>query len=351
MRDVAVVAFAETIGKEPLGNRNEVEILMPVLGEALAQANVTKDDIDFVVSGSCDYLAGQPFSFVVALDAFGPWPPIRESHVEMDGAWALYEAWIMLQHGDIDTALVYAFGKPSMGDLSRILGLQLDPYFVVPLAPPDVALAALQARAALNAKACTEADMAAVALRAGRGTDADALLAEPYVAEPLRAHDCPPTTDGAAAIVLAAGDRARDLSDHPAWITGIDHRIDSHDLGRRDLADVSTVRDAAAKAGVAGGPVDVAELHARYTHHEPLLRAALGLDDKVDVNPSGGALAADPFMATGLCRIGHAAMPILAGQAQRTVAHATSGVCLQQNLVCVLAADAGGNRNGDTTHG
>ena len=42
-----------------------------------------------------------------------------ESHVEMDGAWALYEAWVRLQHGDVDTALVYAFGKSSPGDLPR----------------------------------------------------------------------------------------------------------------------------------------------------------------------------------------------------------------------------------------
>ena len=72
-------------------------MLMPVLGEALAGAGITKDRVDFVCSGSSDYLAGQPFSFVMSLDAFGPWPPISESHVDMDGAWALYEAWVKMQ--------------------------------------------------------------------------------------------------------------------------------------------------------------------------------------------------------------------------------------------------------------
>ena len=53
--------------------------------------------------------------------------------------------------------------------------------------------------------------------------DVDELLAEPYLADPLRRHDCAPITDGAAVIVLAADDRARELTERPAWITGIAH--------------------------------------------------------------------------------------------------------------------------------
>ena len=56
------------------------------------------------------------------------------------------------------------------------------------------------------------------------------------------------------------------------------------------------------------------------------------------VNPSGGALAANPVMTAGLARIGEAATRIWSGDADRAVAHATSGPCLQQNLVCVLDA-------------
>jgi hypothetical protein len=41
-------------------------------------------------------------------------------------------------------------------------------------------------------------------------------------------------------------------------------------------------------------------------------------------------------MSAGLIRIGEVARRITAGEAQRGVAHATSGPCLQQNLVCVL---------------
>ena len=75
---------------------------------------------------------GQAFSFVSTLDGVGPWPPIQESHVEMDGAWALYEAWVKLQLGDVDTALVYCYGKSSPGPLHEVLSRQLDPYHVGP---------------------------------------------------------------------------------------------------------------------------------------------------------------------------------------------------------------------------
>src|SRR5438445_6862176 len=143
MRDIAVVAYSSWTGVER--ERNEVEILMPVVHEVLASVRLTKDDIGFICSGTSDFLAGQPFSFVSALDAVGAWPPVMESHVEMDGAWALYEAWVRLQHGDVDTALVYAFGRSSQGDLRDILVTQLDPYCVAPLAPSWIELAALQA--------------------------------------------------------------------------------------------------------------------------------------------------------------------------------------------------------------
>jgi acetyl-CoA acetyltransferase len=170
--------------------------------------------------------------------------------------------------------------------------------------------------------------------------DPDVLLKEPEIASPLRRHDCPPVGDGAAAMILAAGDRARELTDRPAWIRGIDHRIEAHALGLRDLTSSPSTRLAGERAGVGDAPVDVAELHAPFTHQEVLLRDALGLGDGVALNPSGGPLAANPIMAAGLIRIGEAAGRIGRGEAQRAVAHATSGPCLQQNLVCVLEGDA-----------
>ncbi|MEZ5144058.1 MAG: hypothetical protein R2726_16290 [Acidimicrobiales bacterium] len=246
-RDVAIVSFAQTKHERAITEINEVEMLMPILGEALAGAGIGKDRVDFVCSGSSDYLAGQPFSFVMTLDAFGPWPPISESHVDMDGAWAVYEAWVKMQTGKVDVALIYAYGKSSPGDIRRVLTRQLDPYYLQPLWPDPIALAALQARLGLEAGTFTVEQMAEVAARSRRHAadnpyaqvqgevDAAALLADDEYLSPLRTHDCAPVGDGAAVVVLAAGDVARELSDRPAWIRGIDHRIEAHALGVRDL--------------------------------------------------------------------------------------------------------------------
>jgi len=350
-RPVAIASFAQSQNVRRDQERNEVEGLMPVIAEVFANIGITKNDIDFICSGSTDYLIGGPFSFVAALDAVGVWPPRSESHVEMDGAFALYEAWVRLQEGDIDAALVYSFGRSSLGDLNEILALQLDPYYLAPLWPDPVSVAALQARALIDSGRATESDLAGVAARNRKSAlsnpkaqvaydrSVDELLSEEYAVAPLRKHALPPITDGAAAIVLAAGDKAQQWTDHPAWITGIDHRIETHALGARDLTRSPSTTKAAEMAGVGDGPVDVAELHAPYAHQELILAEAMGLGDGVSINPSGGALAANPLMSAGLIRIGEAAARISSGSAHRAVAHATSGPCLQQNLVCVLEGE------------
>jgi acetyl-CoA acetyltransferase len=175
------------------------------------------------------------------------------------------------------------------------------------------------------------------AVRAPGGVDA--LLAEPYVADPLRAHDCAPSGDGAAAVLLAVDERATALCPRPAWITGIAHRVDSPELGGRDLTAVPSATAAAGAAGLHDGPLDAVELHAPYTHQQLLLTRALDVDDRVRVNPSGGVLGGgNPMFSAGLSRIGAAAHQVISGGADRVAAHATSGPALQQNLVCVLAA-------------
>ena len=145
-RDVAVVVTAQTDHRRAATELSEVEMIQPVIREVLDAVGGI-GEIGFTCSGSSDYLAGQAFSFVMTLDAVGAYPPIVESHVEMDGAWALYEAWLKIQAGHADTALVYSYSKASPGDLPRVMSRGLDPYYYGPLWPDSVALAGVQARA------------------------------------------------------------------------------------------------------------------------------------------------------------------------------------------------------------
>lgn len=376
-RDIAVVATAQTPA-HAFYDGPEVHLIMSCVDQLLAATGLSRDGIDFTIAGSCDYLSGMPFAFVTNVDGMGAWPPVYESHVEMDGAWALFEAWLRLQVGDVDTAMVVGSGRSSPTNAREVFHLQTDPYAVAPLGLDSDALAGIQARSLIDAGLATESDFAAVVARSRAAAAANPmaqvsgpvavadLLAEPYDMAPLRAHDVAPPADGAAAVVIATAERARELTDRPVWIRGIDHRIESHHPGLRDLTDSASVRAAAAALGISGagtvgsdpdgpagagpagpGPdaasgavgLDVAELHVTHAHEEIILRAALGLDDSVEVNPSGGPLCGNPVMATGLVRVIEAADRIASGQARRAVAHASSGPALQQNLLCLLEGD------------
>ncbi len=348
MRDVAIVAFAQApLEQEP--GQTETLMLLPTITEALTTVGLTRRDVGFTCSGSADYLTGGTFTFVQMLEAAGAWPPISESHVEMDGAWALYEAWVRLQHGDVDVALVFASGRATAGaSLRETLTFQLDPYYLAPIGADYVSLAALQAQAVLEHTGRTEKDLAQIVAQRRRDAagnphaavsgdvGVDELLRNDYVVAPLRTHDIGPAVDGAAAVVLVAGDRAREVCDRPAWIAGIDHRADPHYPGVRDLAQSRSTAVAGARAGVADGGVEVAELTAVCSPEEIVLAEALGLDDSVTINPSGGALVANPVMVTGLVRIGEAFRQVHDHGRRRVLGHASSGPCLQQNLVCVL---------------
>ena len=348
MREVAVVGFAHAPHvRHTEGTTNGVEMLLPCFAEIYQDLGIKQSDIGFWCSGSSDYLAGRAFSFISAIDSIGAVPPINESHVEMDAAWALYEAYIKILTGEVETALIYGFGKSSAGTLRRVLALQTDPYTVAPLMPDAVSMAGLQARLGLDSGKWTLEQMARVALdslSASPRVDSvkpaasvAELLERPFFAEPLRQHDCAPITDGASVMVIAAGDRARELRERPAWITGFEHRIETPSIGARDLTtSPSTATSARIATGGDTGSIDIAEIYAPFSHQQLILTEAIGLTPSTKINPSGGALAANPMFSTGLERVGFAARHIFDGSAGRVLAHATSGPVLQQNLVAVL---------------
>ena len=189
---------------------------MPQLQAVFGQVGLNNaQDVDFVCSGSCDYLQGAAFAFVAGVDALGAVPPIKESHVEMDAAWALYEAILKIRMGHAESALIYGFGKSSSGELPIVLSQQLDPYYLAPLWLDSVSLAAMHARLLLDRGLATERTMAEVVVRARRNA-----IGNPHAQvsgssrwlncwrriplSPLRQSDCAPVADGAAAMIICS---------------------------------------------------------------------------------------------------------------------------------------------------
>ena len=348
MREVAIVSFAQRCNQSKWREGNDIELLIEPINHALDAVGMNRQEVHFTTGGSNDFLAGQAFSFVRALDAVGVHPVRDDSHVEMDGAWALYEAWVNLQLGQIDNALIWSLGKTSLGKMDELSILSLDPYYVAPLGADPDSVAAIQARALIDAGRCTERELAEIAatrqeaalqnerVELPSAKNADEIMDEPYLASPLRPSTGARVTDGAAVVILAAEREAKKLCERPAWIRGIDHRTDAHPLGVRNLTECPSARLAAKRAGALGAEADIAELHAAYAHEEVVLRDAIGLSDAVHINPSGGPMLANSVMAAGLIRFGEAAQRIIRGEADCAIAHASHGPCLQSNLVALL---------------
>ena len=163
LRNVAIVGFAQApiVADDP--HRTAPEMLYPVVKQALKNANVERKDIDYQCAGSSDYIDGRAFSFSQVMEVMGAWPPVQDSHVEMDAVWAAHLVWVKMQAEECDTAIVAGFGKVSEGSPMHVLNLQLDPFYHASLGLDPVSTSALQASAYMAKSGVDDAGLAEVA--------------------------------------------------------------------------------------------------------------------------------------------------------------------------------------------
>ncbi len=159
-----------------------------------------------------------------------------------------------------------------------------------------------------------------------KGATLDQVLCSRMIATPLRLFMCSPITDGAAAVILAGEERARDLTDCPVWIRGTGQALDGFQL--TSLPDNYARWPALARAGEAAyrlagigpGDVDVAEVHDCFAIAELIAYEELGFcapgeagpfvaagrsdyGGDVVVNPRGGLIGCGhPLGATGVAQ-------------------------------------------------
>lgn len=127
----------------------------------------------------------------------------------------------------------------------------------------------------------------------------DDVLAGPMIADPFTKLQCCIRSDGAAAVVLVAEDRAADLPARPVWILGTGEST-SH-ISMSQWPDFTTGPAAVAgplafaRAGLTPADVDVCELYDAFTYMLLITLEDLGFCAKGD----GG-----PFVADGKLRVG-----------------------------------------------
>ncbi len=347
MKDIYILGYAQNQILSDAGAANEVELIMPVVHEVFKQTGLNQDNIDFTCSGSCDYLQGAAFAFVEGLSAIQTNPPIKESHVEMDAAWALFESILKIQMGDAESALIYGFGKSSPGNLDSIVSLQTDPYYLAPLWADRVSLAALQARVLLDKSIITKDSMFDAIQQAMTNAQnnqnslvqsspsLDQYLDSEFISSPLNKFDCSPISDGASAMIIGTKEFAENINRKFVCINSIHHNIETSNLGARDLTTSKSITSLAKLIQLDQIKLDFAELHTQFSFEAPFISNLIGLQD-IPVNLSGGPLSGNVVMAAGLDAIGKSYESLLNNNYSNALAHATSGPCLQQNMLVHL---------------
>jgi acetyl-CoA C-acetyltransferase len=154
----------------------------------------------------------------------------------------------------------------------------------------------------------------------------DTVLKSALVADPLRLFDCSPITDGAAAVILAPLERAREFTDTPVRVLASAQASDTITLhDRRDIstldATVAAGQRAFHMAGLTTADIDLVEVHDCFTIAEICAIEDLGfcrkgeagklteegvtaLNGDIPVNTSGGLKACGhPVGATGIKQI------------------------------------------------
>ncbi len=311
---------------------------------ALDSADLKLKDIDMVTLGTApDAFDGVHMKGEYLLSGAGGnnKPYIRNFVGGGTGVFAPIHGWMHVASGAADICMVVAEEKMSCchphpaGAFITIF----DHTTEQPLKPTLIWIFALEMRRYMETYGLSAEDIARVAVKnkknaldhpsaqvAEEVTIKDVLDSE-MLAEPVHRLDISPSSDGAAAMILASEDVAKRLTDKPIWLDGVGWNLDTSYWATRDLYYPRYVEKAARMAYDMAGikepskeihvaepydPFDYKELH----HMEGLMLCERGeaaqltadgvteRDGNLPICPSGGALGVgNPIAATGLMKV------------------------------------------------
>ena len=199
-----------------------------------------------------------------------------------------------------------------------------------------------------------------------KGFHAFLSLKSPMICYPFKFYDNCLYSEGAAALILASEEKAREITDKPVWISGIGASLDYASMGNRYMDDPRAVAefrssivaaDVAYKMAGVKNPrqeIHFAELHDAFTGTEIMAYEDCGfcpkgeggrlvdegvvwVDGELPVNPSGGLLGmGHPVGATGIMQTVEAMLQLREEAGERQVRNARRG--LVQSIGAVACA-------------
>lgn len=383
-RDVAVVSVGMTPFKSKHAGRPPPDLTFEAVRECLGGAGLAPRDVDAVVFGSMDPFDGVNMpERMQAGAALGVGRPYMK--ISTGGTTGLTTGVAAYQHvasGVFDVVLAVSSQRVGeAADAQPVLNTCVDPVYERHSGVGAITVGAVQGAAHMKRFGTRAEDFAAVAVKdhanAGRNGKAhlrfpvslDDVLGSRVVSTPLHLLECCPRSDGACAVLFASADRARAMTDRPAWVRGEASVSDSYPMGDRpDFARWDSAAVAARRAYRMAGiddplrDLDVAEIYCAFAPQEFLDIEAFGFaapgegpkllregvttfDGDLPTSPSGGVLTTNPIGATGLVRLAEASLQVMgkAGEhqvagAETALAHAWGGTA-QFHTVMIVGSD------------
>ena len=324
-REIAIVGIGTTGFRATTPDVSFREMTYEAAKKAYLDAGVEPQEIGAWVATSEDFCEGYSITDEYAPDQLGA--VLRPIYtVPGDFLQSVGSAVMMLQSGLYDIVAVQGLSKASnMLTKSYLTDFALDPVYNRPLKEHSDYIAGMEMNRFLYESGATREDCARVVVKnrrnamtnplAGHGCllDLDYVLEAEMVAWPLSELDISQFSDGAVVAVLAAGERARTLTDQPVWLRGIGWISDTPGLETREWGQAVYAQLAANKAYQMAGirsprsEVDFVEINDEFSYKELMHLEALGLCDpgqagpmtwdgvteiggSLPVNPSGGCL-------------------------------------------------------------
>ena len=358
------------------------ELMFEAAQRAYHDAGVDpRTEIDSFVCCSEDFLEGTSIFDEYVPDQLGAMQrPVQT--VAADGLFGVATGMMLIGSGLV---AVEAHSKVSdVLTLGAIEAFALDPVLNRPLRFPTLAVAGLDMNAFLERTGLSEEHCSMVAAknrsnaldnpRAAYPADlaAEDVDGSAPVAWPLKALEVAERADGSVVVVLAAQERARELTEGPVWLLGAGWSSGSPSLESRTWGENESVTKAAESAyrqAEISDPqeeIDLAEVDDTLAYKELLHLEALGLGEASElaqlleegefepggdlpVNVSGGSLGqGNLFEANGLVRLLECVEQLRAEAGERQVDEAYVAVAQSARsapstsaAVVVLANDEG----------
>jgi acetyl-CoA acetyltransferase len=346
------------------------ELALDVTIKALRDAKISPDDVDHVVWGLSDLMVAWvrqccPSTTMQDYIGMAGKSSVHVSAGAVTGAMAVRQGMIEILSGMSDVTLVVGSGKgmdlwdPVQGKRSsaflKAIMLDLDTNWEVPVEPLAVANFGFVVQGHMDRFGSpTEEQMAKVSVKnhgnalsnplaqSGIALSVDDVMNSRRIAGPMKMYDCCLYSEGAAALILASEDRAKEICATPIWIEGVgasnqrSYMPDFDELGRM-LCQQQSARRAYTMAGIRDPrkELDFIETHDLLSGVELISYSELGLCEPgqggrlidegftektgpVPVNPSGGMMGCGHVAGcSGISRVGEVVQQ-LRGQAGGT---------------------------------